>query len=96
MTWRNACGFFLLGLGMLWLPVMAPGLVAAHTAFGASTRGPWLLFMGSVNAGLGAGVLGWHAMLQAWRIPAWLTPAAAEARAPLRPALRAPVSAGSY
>jgi hypothetical protein len=63
-----------MGLGMLWLPVVAPRLVAAHTAFGASTREPWLLFMGTLNASLGAGVLGWHAMKQAWRIPAWLEP----------------------
>lgn len=94
MTWRNAWGFFLLGLAMLWLPVVAPGLVAAHTAFGASAREPWLLFMGSVNAALGGGVLGWHALKQAWRIPVWLMPEAEETRAPLRPALRTPARAG--
>jgi hypothetical protein len=56
---------FLLGLDMLWLPVVASGLVAAHTAFGASTRELWLLFMGLVNASLGGGALGWHALKQA-------------------------------
>jgi hypothetical protein len=63
-----------MGLGMLWLPALAPGMVAAHTAFGASTRELWLLFMGSLSASLGAGVLGWRAMQQAWRIPVWLEP----------------------
>lgn len=63
-----------MGVGMLWLPALAPGLVAAHTAFGASTRHAWLLLMGALNASLGAGVLGWHALRQLWRIPAWLQP----------------------
>ena len=30
--------------------------------------------MGTLNTALGAGVLGWHAMQQAWRIPVWLEP----------------------
>jgi hypothetical protein len=75
MTWSNACGFLLVGLAMLWLPVLAPGLVTPDPLFGASIRELWLLFMGTLNTSLGAGVLGWHAMKQAWRIPAWFEPA---------------------
>lgn len=98
MTLSNAFGFLLLGMGMLWLPEVAPGLVAASPVFGGpSTRELWLLFMGSLNTSLGAGVLGWHAIRQAWQIPAWLVPAPAPvARPALRPALRRPVRAGVY
>ena len=72
MTWRNACGFLFLGLLMLWLPVLAPGFVAAHTPFGASVRPAWLLLMGTMNGALGGGALTWHALKEAWQIPAWL------------------------
>lgn len=95
MTTHNAFGFLFLGLVMLWLPELAPAIAAAHTAFGTSTRELWLLFMGSVNALLGGGVLGWHAMKQAWMIPAWLEPAP-QLRPQLPPPLHAPVRAGSY
>ncbi|HTT56204.1 MAG TPA: hypothetical protein VMF63_03785 [Opitutaceae bacterium] len=94
MTWRNACGFLLLGLFMLWLPVLAPGFVAAHTAFGASVREAWLLCMGTVNAALGGGALGWQALKEAWQIPAWL-----EARPvpePLPASPPRPARAGGY
>jgi hypothetical protein len=74
MTWSNACGFCLLGLAMLWLPALAPGLIAPNPFFGTSTRELWLQFMGTFNASLGAGTLGWHAMKQAWRLPVWLEP----------------------
>jgi hypothetical protein len=30
--------------------------------------------MGTLNASLGAGALGWYAMKQAWRLPVWLEP----------------------
>jgi hypothetical protein len=95
MTTHNAGGFLLLGLIMLWLPALAPGIAAAHTAFGASTREVWLLFMGTLNASLGGGVLGWRAMKQAWMIPAWLEPAP-QLRPPLPPPLHASAHAGSY
>jgi hypothetical protein len=72
MTWSNACGFCLLGLAMLWLPALAPGLIAPNPFFGTSTQELWLQFMGTFNASLGAGTLGWHAMKQAWRLPVWL------------------------
>jgi hypothetical protein len=91
MTLSNACGFLVLGLGMLWLPELAPSLVAVPSVFGGpSTRELWLLFMGTLNTTLGASVLGWHALLQAWRIPVLLAPVPApKARPALRPALRA-------
>ena len=76
MTWSNACAFCLLGLAMLWLPALAPGLITPNPLFGTSTRELWLLFMGSLNTALGGGVLGWHALRSAWSIPAWLQPAA--------------------
>jgi len=85
MTWSNACGFCLLGLAMLWLPALAPGLIATNPFFGTSTRELWLQFMGTLNASLGAGVLGWHAMQQVWRIPDWL-------ESPLAPPVRLPVA----
>ncbi len=82
---------------MLWLPALAPGLVAAHGVDGASTRELWLLLMGAVNASLGGGVLSWQALKQAWRIPALLAPPPVPvARPALRPALRRPVRAGVY
>ena len=95
MTTANACGFVLLGLVMLWLPDVAPAVVATHTAFGTSTRELWLQFMGTLNASLGGGVLGWQAMKQAWMIPAWLEPAP-QLRQSLPPPLHAPMRAGSY
>lgn len=73
MKWPNAFGFCLLGLLMLWLPALAPGLCQSSPAF-ADSRELWLAFMGTLNTALGAGALGWHAMQQAWRIPAWLEP----------------------
>jgi hypothetical protein len=60
---------------MLWLPALAPGLIASNPVCGMSTRELWLQFMGALNVSLGAGVLGWHAMQQAWRLPVWLEPA---------------------
>jgi hypothetical protein len=30
--------------------------------------------MGTLNTALGAGALGWQAIQQAWRIPAWMVP----------------------
>lgn len=73
MTWTNAFGFVLVGLAMLWLPVLAPGLVAPDSLTAiASTRESWLMFMGMLNTSLGSAVLGWHAMKHTWRVPAWL------------------------
>jgi len=58
---------------MLWLPEFAPGLVTSGPlAATAGTRELWLLFMGTLNTSLGAGVLGWYAMKHAWRVPTWL------------------------
>jgi hypothetical protein len=74
MKWPNAFGFCLIGLVMLWLPALAPGLCPPSPVFGSSTRELWLLFMGTLNTALGAGALGWHAMRQAWLIPSWLEP----------------------
>lgn len=94
MTCYNACGFCLLGLGMLWLPELAPSLVAPSPLFGMSTRELWLLLMGTVNASLGAGVLGWYAIKYTWSIPSWLEyrPVARPEPAPL--ALPQPTRAG--
>ncbi len=99
MTWRNALGFLMLGVGMLGLPAVAPGLVAAHGLYGTSTRELWLLLMGAVNVSLGSGVLGWQILKLAARIPALLVPAPVplpQPRPALRPALRRPVRAGVY
>ncbi len=74
MKWPNAFGFCLIGLMMLWLPALAPGLCSPSPVFGSSTRELWLLFMGTLNTALGAGALGWHAMQQAWLVPSWLKP----------------------
>ena len=90
MNESNALGFLLLGLGMLWLPALAPGLIPPSPVFGTSTRELWLVFMGTLNTLLGACVLGWGAILQAWRIPAWLEPVSR----PL-PALPRPVRAAA-
>jgi hypothetical protein len=77
MKWPNSFGFCLIGLMMLWLPALAPGLCPASPLFGGSTRELWLLLMGTLNTALGAGILGWQAMQQAWLIPAWLVSAQA-------------------
>jgi hypothetical protein len=74
MNESNALGFLLLGLGMLWLPVLAPGLVPPSPLWATSTRELWLLFMGTLNTALGGGVLGWQAMLNLWSVPAWIKP----------------------
>ena len=84
-----------MGLAMLWLPEVAPRLVAAPSAFGPSTRELWLLFMGTLNAALGGGVLGWQAVKQAWRIPVWLQPVP-QAPARLQPTLRRPARVSGY
>ena len=76
MKWPNAIGFCLIGMVMLWLPALAPDLFTSNAAFGTSIRELWLLFMGTVNTSVGAGVLGWEAIKQAWRIPVWLEPVA--------------------
>ena len=76
MNWPKAIGFCLVGLGMLWLPSLAPGLCTSTPAGGGTTRELWLLFMGTVNTSLGAGVLGWHVIQQGWHIPIWLEPVA--------------------
>ncbi|MDD2763973.1 MAG: hypothetical protein PHE83_08390 [Opitutaceae bacterium] len=76
---------------MLWLPALAPGLMTPNPLYGTSTRELWLECMGTLNAVLGAGVLGWHAMKQAWRIPVWLEPVP-QPEPPL--ALPRPVRAG--
>jgi len=42
-------------------------------------------------------VLSWQAMMQAWRIPVWLTAEPApQTRPALRPVLRRPARAGVY
>jgi hypothetical protein len=90
MTRFNALGFLLFGLGMLWLPALAPGLISPSPFFGESTRELWLLFMGTLNTSIGTGVLGWQAMLEAWRLPLWLEP-----MPPPLPALPQPVRAAA-
>ncbi len=76
MKWPNAIGFCLVGLSMLWLPTLAPGFLSSNSAAGMGTRELWLLFMGTINTSLGAGVLGWQAIKQTWRIPVWMEPVA--------------------
>jgi hypothetical protein len=90
MKWANALGFCLLGLVMLWLPALAPGLCPSSPVFGHGDRELWLLFMGTLNTSLGAGVLGWHAIQQAWRIPSWLAPI----QTPAPVGLHRPIRAG--
>ncbi len=92
MTWSNAFGFLVVGLAMLWLPAVAPGLMASGPLSATeSTRELWILFMGTLNTSLGAGFLGWHAMQQAWGVPNWLVRPARQAE-PL--ALPQPTRAG--
>jgi hypothetical protein len=74
MKWPNAIGFCLVGLTMLWLPVLAPGFLTSSSAMGMGAGQLWLQFMGSINTSLGAGVLGWQAIRQASRMPVWLKP----------------------
>jgi hypothetical protein len=73
MNGRNAFGFLFLGLGMLWLPSVAPGMVSPQGGHSPSTSELWLLIMGAVNASLGASALIWYALLNAARsISLWL------------------------
>ena len=90
MKGTHAIGFCIIGFVMLWLPAVAPRLCPVNPAFGTSTRELWLLFMGTVNAGIGGAWLGWQAMRQAWQIPGWLEPR----QAPEPVVLGAPSRAG--
>ena len=73
MKWTNAIGFCVMGFGMLYVPVFAPGLIGTGAA--ASAREWWLICMGFLNTSLGAGVLVWHAARMALRLGALLKPA---------------------
>ena len=76
MKWYEALGFCLMGLFMLWLPSLAPGLFVSNSAYGSSTGELWMMFMGGVNASLGVGVLEWKAIKLVRQIPGWLVPVA--------------------
>ena len=46
MTTLNALGFFLLGIAMLFLPVLAPAYFVANAPDGSNTSALWLGLMG--------------------------------------------------
>src|SRR5438046_168289 len=90
MNIGNTLGFCLLGLGMIFLPALAPGFFPPDAATGCNLSGMWLRFMGWVNGLAGCGLTLWFhvlprlAQLMAWRpeFPPELRPAEI-----LRPAL---------
>lgn len=53
MTTLNALGFFLLGIAMLFLPVLAPTYFVANATDGSNTSALWLGLMGSLQSSLG-------------------------------------------
>ena len=73
MTKTDAIGFILVGLGMLWLPALAPRLFPLHLVLGvASARELWVLSMGVINTSLGLSALAFQASKQATQNPVWL------------------------
>jgi hypothetical protein len=98
MNWRNACGFLFLGVVMLCLPSMAPGILTPHTGPASGTRELWLLLMGTVNASLGAGAVGWQALKYSGRYVAIGLATANELvpGAGMEPLHRAPARATDY
>lgn len=54
MNTGNACGFFLLGLAMWFLPLWAPEYFPANGLDGSSTRALWLQTVGVLQAAIGA------------------------------------------
>jgi hypothetical protein len=79
----HALGFCLLGLGMIFMPALAPDFFPPDAATGWSLSALWLKFMGWINGCLGCGltlryhVLPWVLQVLAWRptVPAELHPA---------------------
>ena len=53
MTTTNALGFFLLGLGMIFLPTLAPSSFGANSLDGSSTSALWLGVMGMFQGSMG-------------------------------------------
>lgn len=53
MTTLNAFGFFLLGLGMTFLPALAPGFFVAQATDGSNTSELWLVAMGTLQVMMG-------------------------------------------
>ena len=53
MTTLNALGFFLLGLVMIFLPVLAPAYFAANALDGSNTSALWLGVMGLFQGSMG-------------------------------------------
>lgn len=53
MTTLNALGFFLLGIAMLFLPVLAPTFFVANSPDGSNTSALWLAMMGLFQGSLG-------------------------------------------
>lgn len=53
MTTLNALGFFLLGIAMLFLPVIAPAYFIANAPDGSNTSALWLGLMGLFQGSLG-------------------------------------------
>jgi hypothetical protein len=53
MTTLNALGFFLLGIVMIFLPVLAPGYFIANATDGSNTSALWLGIMGIFQGFMG-------------------------------------------
>jgi len=54
MTTLNALGFFLLGIAMLFLPVLAPGYFVATAPDGSNASALWLNIMGLFQGSMGS------------------------------------------
>jgi hypothetical protein len=57
MTTLNALGFFLLGLAMIFLPVLMPAYFVAKAMDGSNTSGLWLGVMGLFQGSMGVGFI---------------------------------------
>ncbi len=53
MTTLNALGFFLLGIAMLFLPMIEPGYFVANAPDGSNTSALWLGVMGLLQGLMG-------------------------------------------
>jgi len=61
MKCRHAFGFFLIGLVMVVLPEVAPGLCLRNGFDGSSGRELWRRAMGVLQVAMGGGWIVWHA-----------------------------------
>lgn len=79
MQLGNSIGFCLLGLGMVFLPGLAPEFFPPEAGLGGNLSGIWLRFMGGICGLAGTG-LGLHYILVVWleEVRAWYSVASAE------------------